>query len=82
MNKEEKEILKSFEKGEWKKVSNYKSLLNDSRIAAKEFLKKDTRINIRLNSLDLDLIKKIAVREGLPYQSLISSIIHKFANNY
>ncbi len=82
MNKEEKELLKSFEKGEWKKVSNYKSLLNDSRIAAKEFLKKDTRINIRLNSLDLDLIKKIAVREGLPYQSLISSIIHKFANNY
>jgi len=82
MNKEEKELLKSFEKGEWKKVGNYKSLLNDSKIAAKEFLKKDTRINIRLNSLDLDLIKKIAVREGLPYQSLISSIIHKFANNY
>lgn len=82
MNKEEKELLKSFEKGEWKKASNYKSLLNDSKIAAKEFLKKDARINIRLNSLDLDLIKKIAVREGLPYQSLISSIIHKFANNY
>lgn len=82
MNKEEKELLKSFEKGEWKKAANYKSLLNDSKIAAKEFLKKDTRINIRLNSLDLDLIKKIAVREGLPYQSLISSIIHKFVNNY
>jgi predicted DNA binding CopG/RHH family protein len=44
MNKEEKELLKSFEKGEWKKAANYKSLLNDSKIAAKDFLKKDTRI--------------------------------------
>lgn len=82
LNKEEKDILDSFEAGEWKTARGSKSLLNGAKTAAAEFLKKDARINIRMSSLDLDLIKQRAVQEGLPYQSLITSILHKYAHNY
>lgn len=57
INKEEKDILSSFEKGEWKSVRNKKALAHEAKIAAETYLKKDARINIRLSSFDLDLIK-------------------------
>jgi predicted DNA binding CopG/RHH family protein len=82
LTKEEKDILDSFELGEWKTARGSKALLKDAKAAACEFLKKDARINIRMSSLDLDLIKQKAVREGLPYQSLITSILHKYAHDY
>ncbi len=81
LTKEEKELLSSFEQGEWKTVRGSKALLKEANSAAVEFLKKDARINIRISSLDLDLIKQRAVREGLSYQSLITSILHKFVHN-
>ena len=46
------------------------------------FTKKSERINIRLTPYDLDHIKRIATKEGLPYQTLISSILHKYAAGY
>lgn len=82
LSKEEKDILSSFERGEWKRSRRAKLLMEDAVLAARDFLKKDARINVRMSSTDLDLIKKIAVREGLPYQSLITSILHKFAHSY
>jgi len=82
LSKEERDILDSFEHGEWKTARGSKALLKDAKSAATEFLKKDARINIRISSLDLDLIKQKAVHEGLPYQSLISSILHKYAHDY
>jgi len=82
LDKEEAAILASFERGEWKKSKASKTLLTQAKKASTEFLKKDARINIRISSVDLDLIKQIAVREGLSYQSLITSILHKFANAY
>lgn len=82
LSSEEKDILNSFEKGEWKKSRQAKAILKDAKEAAGNFLKKDTRINIRLSSMDLDLIKQIAIREGLPYQSLIASVLHKYAQKY
>jgi predicted DNA binding CopG/RHH family protein len=82
LTKEEKDILDSFEAGEWKKARGSKAILKEAKIAAAEFLKKDARINIRISSLDLDLIKQKAVQEGLPYQSLIASVLHKYAHNY
>jgi predicted DNA binding CopG/RHH family protein len=82
LDKEEAALLASFERGEWKKSKRNKSLKREAHEAASEFLKKDARINIRISSLDLDLIKQIAVREGLSYQSLITSVLHKFVNAY
>ena len=77
LSKEEKEILESYENGEWV------SVLNDSDIAkykaaARNTFKKDKRVNIRISKMDLDLIQEKALIEGLPYQTLMSSVLHKY----
>jgi len=77
-SKEENEILKSFEKGEWKSATNVRARVKDYARYARESLKKDKRINIRINEKDLESIQSIAVDEGIPYQTLISSLIHKY----
>lgn len=74
----EKDILKSYEKGEWKSVDNRKEEMEKYRKYAEQSLKKDKRINIRLSSKDLVDIQKRAIAEGMPYQTLIASIIHKY----
>jgi predicted DNA binding CopG/RHH family protein len=53
-----------------------------SRQAAANYLRKDAKINIRLSQFDLEGLKRLAVREGLPYQTLISSILHKYVTHY
>ena len=77
LDKEENKLLKKFEAGE------YKSVLTPSRKrrireAATNTFKKDKRINIRISSRDLDAIQKRALVEGIPYQTLVSSILHKY----
>lgn len=76
--KEEKELLKSVENGEWETISNLKSEQKRYQAIAKNSLKKDERINIRLATKDLMGIQKKAVQEGLPYQTLISSVLHRY----
>lgn len=78
LDKEEQEILESYEKGEWKPVANKEEEIHRYAGYAKAALKKDKRINIRISHKDLESIQNIAVEEGLPYQTLISSLIHKF----
>ena len=78
LDKNEKELVNSFERGEWKSVKNVSSVKKHFEDVAAETLKKDRRINIRLSAKDLDGIQARAAREGMPYQTLISSIIHKF----
>lgn len=52
---------------------NIESIISDS--------KKSKNINIRIKKYDLELVKKRAEEEGIPYQTLISSIIHKYVSN-
>ncbi len=80
LTKEEKELLESFESGEWKSVKNKKEQLKKYAEIARATLQKDKRINIRLTTKDLSDIKVRAMEEGLPYQTLISSVIHKYVN--
>ncbi len=47
---------------------------------AKETFKKDKRINIRISSHDLALLQRRALEEGIPYQTLVSSILHKYVS--
>jgi len=77
LNKEEKEILESYEKDEWVSVSKPASIAK-YKAAAKATFKKDKRVNIRISELDLELLKERALIEGLPYQTLMSSILHKY----
>lgn len=82
---EEKNLSDSFERGEWRSVKNAKEEIKKSQKIAENTMKrwekeaKDARINIRLTSSDLERIKKIADHEGLPYQTLITSVLHKFS---
>jgi predicted DNA binding CopG/RHH family protein len=76
--KEEKELIASVERGEWKPVKNREKELLRYREAARETLKKDARINIRLTQRDLFNLKSKALREGIPYQTLVASILHKY----
>ena len=78
LDKEEKEILESFEKEEWKPVKNKEKELSRYQKIANYTFKKDRRVNIRMSSKDLDALRKKALEEGIPYQTLISSILHKF----
>ncbi|MBC8412282.1 MAG: antitoxin [Nitrospira sp.] len=78
MNKEDKTIQDSVEKGEWKSVRGAKGKINKYQEYAKATFRKDRRVNIRISEKDLVGIQKRAVEEGLPYQTLMSSILHKF----
>jgi predicted DNA binding CopG/RHH family protein len=79
LDKEEKELSDSFDKGEWKSVRSLAQDKANAKKASANYQKKDARINIRLSMTDLDQIKQKAAYEGLPYQTLIASILHKYA---
>jgi predicted DNA binding CopG/RHH family protein len=80
LTKEEQEILGSYERGELIPVKNLSARKAELRRYARNTLKKDKRLNIRISERDLDELQKKAVIEGLPYQTYVSSIIHKFIN--
>ena len=79
LDQEEKEILDAFEADE------FESDLDDERRehvakAAEESFRKDKRINIRISSRDLEALQRRALEEGIPYQSLVSSVLHKYVS--
>jgi len=80
LTKEEKEILNSVERGEWKRIPDYKKEAARYREAARATMRKDKRVNIRMTERDLVHFQKAAMHEGLPYQTLISSVLHKYIN--
>ncbi|OGX05184.1 MAG: hypothetical protein A3G87_06755 [Omnitrophica bacterium RIFCSPLOWO2_12_FULL_50_11] len=79
LEKEEKEILDAIENGNWEAVQPKKAALNHYAQIAKNTFRKDQRMNIRISKADLNLIKVKAAEEGIPYQTLVASIIHKYA---
>jgi predicted DNA binding CopG/RHH family protein len=80
IEKSERELLRSVESGEWRSVAEMGSELKRYREYARGTFKKDRRVNIRISSQDLDALQKRALREGIPYQTLISSILHKYVS--
>ena len=73
----EAEILKAFEEGKLKSVAS-KAELERLKSAARATAMKDRRVNIRLSSIDLNDIQAKALEEGVPYQTLIASVLHKY----
>lgn len=80
MAEEEKEILESVERGEWRRVPHFEREAKKYQDAARATLRKDRRVNIRMTERDLVQFQKKAVDEGLPCQTLISSVLHKYIN--
>lgn len=79
LDADEQALSDSFDRDEWKSVKNLKAENAKAHQAAARYLNKGARINIRISEVDLDHIKQKAAYEGLPYQTLIASILHKFA---
>jgi predicted DNA binding CopG/RHH family protein len=79
-DKEELDILESFEKGGWKSVSDLDKRKAELKASAAATLRKDKRVNIRISERVLRELQRQAVHEGLPYQTFISSILHKYVN--
>lgn len=79
LDREEQGLLEAYESGE------FDSDLDDERRrnlanAAQQTFKKDKRINIRVSTRDLEALQRRALEEGLPYQSLVSSILRKYVS--
>jgi len=79
LSKEEKDILKDFESNQFKSVLTSKRKKYIKAVAEETF-RKDKRINIRISSRDLESIQRRALEEGIPYQTLVSSILHKYVS--
>lgn len=73
----ELKVLRAFEKGQLKSVAT-KNELEKLKAAARATAIKDRRVNIRLSSVDLSDIQVKALEEGVPYQTLIASVLHKY----
>ena len=80
LKQDELELLASYEADEWKSVKKLREQKEKYRAYARAAFRKDRRVNIRISEKDLLDLQKIAVRQGIPYQTLLSSILHKYAN--
>lgn len=80
LDRKEKEIADSVERGEWRSIPELKEERKRYGSYAAATFRKDKRVNIRISSKDLEAIQKRAMEEGLPYQTLISSLLHKFVS--
>lgn len=78
LDNEEKQILKDFDEEKMESVATAESKARYQRYAA-ETLNKTKNINIRLSEKDVQKLKARAVESGIPYQTLASSILHRFA---
>ena len=76
----ENDLLKDFEQGKLKSIVPSKADLTKFKAAATATFLKEKRVNIRLSTPDLMDIQARALEEGLPYQTLIASILHKFVS--
>jgi len=80
LNEEEQEILDIFESGKIQSILNADKEMEAHKKHAATTFKKDKRINIRLAGRDLSILQKLALLEGIPHQTFIASILHKFAD--
>ncbi len=80
IDQEEKDLMESIERDEWQPVKNIDLEKEKAIASARNTLKKDKRINLRLTQKDYHQIQIKAIEEGIPYQTLISSLVHKYLN--
>jgi predicted DNA binding CopG/RHH family protein len=79
-DEEERDLISAYESGEFRPVADQQEAKQTAVEAARRYLRKDARINIRLSTADLEMLKRRAAQEGLPYQTLIASVLHKYVS--
>lgn len=80
LTNEEKQIIRDYNAGEYKIVKNFDEEKRRHMDYAKATLEKNKTINIRISEKDLLKLKSLAIKEGMPYQTLIHSLLHKHIN--
>jgi len=80
LQQDELELLAAYEAEEWKSVKKLKEQKEQYRAYARATFRKEKRVNIRISEKDLLDLQKRAIRQGIPYQTLLSSVLHKYAN--
>ena len=78
LNTEEREILEKFERGKLRRVAGVEEEMTTARDVARTTFRKTRRVNLRVTERDFDLAHARAREEGIPYQTLLSSVIHKY----
>ena len=78
LDKEETALEKEIEKGEWAPVPDMAKEIEKMRKHARQTLLKNKKVNIRMSEWDYEKLRIRAAQEGIPYQTLISSLIHKY----
>ena len=76
----EEDILRSYEQDEWRSVEEFKKLKEEYETYARNNSNKNKRINIRISESDLNRLKAKSLEEGIPYQTLVSSLIHRYVS--
>lgn len=78
LQQDELELLALYENEEWKSVKKIKEQKEQYRTYVRATFRKDKRVNIRISEKDLQDLQKRAIHQGIPYQTLISSVLHKY----
>lgn len=78
LNREEKALRASVERGEWRSAQPTGKGVHRYAEYARQTLRKNRRINIRLSQSDLEALQGKALREGIPYQTLMTSVLHRY----
>ena len=77
---DEADLLASFDAGQWQPVESQALDMLRYRQMAANALAKNRRVNIRISAMDLEGMQARAAEEGMPYQTLIASVLHKYAS--
>ena len=78
LDEEERDLIRTTENEEWIEVGDVNKQERQAREYAEATIRKDKRMNIRISERDLRNLKKRALEEGMPYQTLVSMILHKY----
>ncbi|MEN8218047.1 MAG: antitoxin [Pseudomonadota bacterium] len=82
LDKDELDLLESFERGEWQPIPDKENEIKRHQTIAQATFEPEQSLNIRLSVKDLNALQKRALVEGVPYGTLVSSILHKYASGY
>jgi len=77
---DDEQLIAEYERGAFKPVKHQDLARTEAMDAARRYMRKEARVNIRLSTADLAMLKRRAAEEGLPYQTLIASILHKYVS--
>ena len=74
-------MLTTYERDEWRPVAERDAEIERYRGYARATFEKDRRVNIHISSNDMEAIQRRAIEEGIPYQALMSSVLHKYVSD-